>query len=417
MTEGFSTWGGVVVAALGGMAVGLERQWSGHAHGPSARFAGLRTFTLLGMVAGLSGWLWRAGYAGFALLVAGSAAALIVMAYWAASRQEVDGTTEVAAVVVLASGVIAGLGLPRVASGIFAVTALLLAEKSQLHGWVARLDDVGFRAGLRFGVMAIVVLPLLPEGPLGALEVRPRALWALVLFFTGVSFAGFVARRLVGSDRGYWATGLLGGMISSTHVTLTFARLSRLERAAGGSLATGALAANAVLFPRVWFATAVLEPELAMQLWRWLAAPFAVAVVAALATARRGARVSSPMADIRNPLQLWAALQMALLFQVVLIVVHVAGRAWGKLGVLATAALLGATDVDALTVSMSRSASLTTELAASAIAIGILSNTLVKCGIALTIGGGVFRAQAASALAAMCLAGALSVWWLGLPAT
>jgi uncharacterized membrane protein (DUF4010 family) len=417
VTEGFSAWNGVFVAALGGMAVGLERQWSGHAIGPSARFAGLRTFTLLGMVAGLAGWLWRAGYEGFALLVATTAAALVVMAYWAASRHEVEATTEMAAVVVLAAGLLAGLGMPRVASGIFAVTALLLAEKSQLHGWVARLDDVGLRAGLRFGVMAIVVLPLLPEGPIGGLEIRPRAIWELVLFFSGVSFAGFVARRFVGSNRGYWVTGMLGGLVSSTNVTLTFARLSRLDRAAGRALATGALAANAVLFPRVWFATAVLKPELAMQLWWWLAAPFAVAVVAALAAARRSGRGSSPMADIKNPLQIGAALQMALLFQVVLIVVHAAGRAWGNLGVYATAALLGATDVDALTVSMSRSDGLAVDLAARAIAVGILANTLVKCGIALSIGSGAYRTLAASALAAMCLAGAFSMWWLGLPVT
>lgn len=414
MTEGFAEWGGVFVATLGGMAVGLERQWSGHADGPSARFAGLRTFTLLGMVAGLAGWLWRAGYEGFGLLVSMTAAALVVMAYWAASRHEVEATTEMAAVVVLAAGLLAGLGMPRVASGIFAVTALLLAEKSQLHGWVARLDDVGLRAGLRFGVMAIVVLPLLPEGPFGALEIRPRAVWGLVLFFSGVSFAGFVARRLVGSDRGYWATGLLGGLVSSTNVTLTFARLSRLDLAAGGALATGALAANAVLFPRVWFATAVLKPELAQQLWRWLAAPFAVAVVAALAAARHG-RGSSQMADIKNPLQIGAALQMALLFQVVLIVVHAAGRIWGNPGVFATAALLGATDVDALTVSMSRSDGLAVDLAARAIAVGILANTLVKCGIALAVGGGAYRTLAALALAAMSLAAALSLWWLGLP--
>ncbi len=416
MTEAFSTWSGVFVAALGGMAVGLERQWSGHADGPSARFAGLRTFTLLGMVAGLAGWLWRAGYEGFALLVASTSAAVIVMAYWAASKREVEATTEVAAVVVLAAGLLAGLGLPRVASGIFALTALLLAEKSQLHGWAARLDDVGLRAGLRFGVMAIVVLPLLPEGPMGSFEIRPRAVWGLVLFFSGVSFAGFVARRLLGTDRGYWATGMLAGLVSSTSVTLTFARLSRLDVSAGRALATGALAANAVLFPRVWFATAVLNPELATQLWWGLAAPFAVAVVAALAVARLGARGSSMSADIKNPLQLGAALQMALLFQIVLIVVQAAGRAWGNLGVLTTAALLGATDVDALTVSMSRSDGLSVDVAARAIAVGILSNTLVKCGIALVVGGGAYRALAASALAVMSLASALSLWWLGLPA-
>ncbi len=82
--------------------------------------------------------------------------------------------------------------------------------------------------------MAVVILPLLPEGPYGPLGgIRPRELWLLVLFFAGLSFAGFIARRSVGPDRGFPVAGLLGGLVSSTNVTLTFARLSRREHGAG----------------------------------------------------------------------------------------------------------------------------------------------------------------------------------------
>lgn len=146
-----------------------------------------------------------------ALLLAGTAA-LIVAAYMAASRAEVDGTTEMAALVVLAAGVVAGLHELRLASATIAVTTLLLVEKSRLHKIVERIDDASLRAGLRFAVMAVVILPILPAGPYGPLGgIRPRQLWAMVLFFSGLSFAGYIARRWMGSKRGYPIAGLLGG--------------------------------------------------------------------------------------------------------------------------------------------------------------------------------------------------------------
>src|SRR6185295_472094 len=138
--------------------------------------------------------------------------------------------TEVAALVVLAAGVIAGIGSIRLASGITALVTLLLVEKSRLHALVERIDDVALRSGVRFAVMALVVLPLLPEGPYGPLGgVRPRQLWVLVLFFSGLNFAGYLARRMLGEGRGHVATGFLGGLVSSTNVTLTFARASRVD--------------------------------------------------------------------------------------------------------------------------------------------------------------------------------------------
>jgi uncharacterized membrane protein (DUF4010 family) len=141
------------------------------------------------------------------------------------------------------------------------LATLLLVEKSRLHALVKRIDDVGLRSGVRFAVMALVVLPLLPEGPYGPPGgVRPRELWALVLFFYGLSFAGYIARRLVGPGHGYLVTGLLGGMVSSTNVTFTFARTSRSDLAMDRALAFGAVAANAMLYPRVLVATAILNP-------------------------------------------------------------------------------------------------------------------------------------------------------------
>src|SRR5688572_19826252 len=145
---------GLLIAALGGAAIGLERQWSGHAEGPGARFAGIRTFTMLGAIGGFTGWLWSGGVTIPAAILLAGAVAIVAAAYAAGSRQDIDGTTEVVALVVLAAGVLAGLGSIRLASGIIAIATLLLIEKSRLHALVKRIDDVGMRSAVRFAVLA-----------------------------------------------------------------------------------------------------------------------------------------------------------------------------------------------------------------------------------------------------------------------
>jgi uncharacterized membrane protein (DUF4010 family) len=261
--------------------------------------------------------------------------------------------------------------------------------------------------------MALVVLPLLPEGPYGPLGgIRPRELWALVLFFSGLSFAGYVARRLVGPGHGYFVMGLLGGMVSSTNVTFTFARSSGTDLVMDRALGFGAVAANAMLYPRVIVATAILNPALVPPLVAYLAAPAVVSGFIAVAGALRSTAAEG-VSDVSldNPLQLAGALQMAVLFQGVLMAVYVAREWWGASGVLTSAAVLGLTDVDALTVSMARGVAQTISpaAAATAIAVGVLSNTGMKLGVALFLGSRRFRLIAGGALALMLLALAVAL--------
>ena len=404
----------LAIAVLAGLAVGIERQWSGHAEGPRARFAGLRTFTLLGLVAGLSGWLWTAGLAGIAVVFLAGLGGLVVAAYYAASRTDVDGTTEVAAFVVLAAGVLAGAGHERIASAVTALTLLLLVEKRQLHGLVSKLDLVEVRAGARFAVMAAVILPLLPAGPYGPLGgIRPQQLWALVLFFSGLSFVGYLARRVVRGGRGYAVAGTLGGILSSTSVTLTFARLSRDRPPLGNSLAAGVMGASAMLVPRVLIATLVLEPRLAAALWPALVTPFVIGGLLAWRDVRRPQEAATDIEVERNPLQFRAALQMALLFQVVLFGVAFATATFGSAGLYGSAAFLGLTDVDALTLSMAKltTAGTAGTEAARAVTIGVLTNTVVKLGIAVGLGRGRFRPLAATGLVLMALSLVAALVW------
>lgn len=391
----------VAIAGLGGVAIGIERQWSGHATGPRARFGGIRTFTLLGLLAGIAGLCWALQAPEIGAVLAAGGAAIVAGGYWKLHRDDVEATTEVAALVVIAAGVLAGAGRLVLSSGVIAVAALLLVEKSRLHHAITHLDQREVRAAAQFLVMAVVILPLLPQGPYGPLGgIRPRQLWILVLFFSGLSYVGFIARRIVGERHGYLVAGLLGGVVSSTSTTLTFSRSSREHPEAGTPLAFGILAACALLYLRVVVATGVLNTDLMTQTLPYLAAPFLVTVLVTLIGIRRSREDGASMPEPKNPLQLRSALQLAAIFQVVLFGVHAVRSLWGGAGLLASGAVLGLTDVDALTISMARTAEDPSMLlvAAQAIAVGVLSNTVFKMGIALIVGRGAVRTIAAGGL-------------------
>lgn len=422
MPDGFSP-ANLVVAALVGLAVGIEREWSGHASGPAARFAGARTFLMLGLLGGLAGELAGSGLvwpAGALLLVGG---ALAVAAYvTVASRggeDPVDGTTEVAALVVLGLGAVAGLGDTRLAAAAGAVVVLALREKSTIHGFVRRLDETELRGALQFAVLALVFLPILPAGPIGPLGgIRPRGLWAIVLIVSGISFAGYIARRAVGPRRGPALSGLLGGLASSTAVALHAARESRRGAASHEALAVGVVGASAILLPRIVAVTLLVRPALAVPVMGYLLPAFVASGFLLWVRWRRGDDSAEPDAEAprSNPLRLGSALLLALGFQAILTVLYLVRQLFGDTGLLPTAAFLGLTDMDGVTYSMARLVEQGTPaaLAASAIAVAALANTAFKLGAVLALGVGRFRRLAADGLLlqAVLILGALVLGWM-----
>lgn len=410
-------WIRIAVAAMVGMAVGIERERSGHHVGPGQRFAGVRTFLLLGGVGGAAGWLMASGLElGASALLLGTAL-LIVSAFVLSSRAHgSDATTEVAALLVLSLGVLAGLGQLAVASAAGVITVVALGEKEWIHGAVERLDARELRAALQFAVLALVILPLLPDrtyGPWGG--INPRSLWIVVLIFSGLNFAGYVARRLVGASRGYTVTGALGGLISSTGVALTFGRRSREIPEYAASLGLGAVAASTVLLPRLLVLSTILNHAVAAAVLPLLLPAFGVGVLLiALGLWRHPPdtrdSIATPNTD-GNPLALRSALLMAVAFQVVLMLVAVVRDNLGTTGIMATAAVLGLTDMDALALSMNRMGSdpALTTVAARAIAVGVIANAVLKLGLSLMLGSSRFRLVAGSGLALLAATGAVTL--------
>lgn len=424
----------LLVAALVGLAVGVQREWTGHTDGPDGRFAGARTFALLGTIGGFAGWLVRLGYPALATVIAAGGVLLPIVAYWATMRRPgttTDGTTEVAAVLVVALGLTAGLGMRTPAAAVGVITVVLLAEKTRLQQTLQRVDATEMRAALLFAVLALVVLPVLPDGGYGPYQAfRPRQLWTVVLIFSALNFAGYITRRLIGETRGLAVTGLVGGFVSSTAVALNFSRRSREEPALALPLALGVVAACTVLIPRLLVVTTMLRPPLALALLPVLG-PVLLAGLLLIgfvlwrerdtrpagtpSTERPAAGPRSANGLGQNPLGLTSSLQMAVAFQLVLFALAWIQQHAGDTGLLASATVLGLTDMDALTLSMTRYAASpdAVPMAAVAVGVGVLSNTALKCGLVLAIGEPRYRRHAAGGLAMLAVGSAagLALGW------
>ena len=291
------------------------------------------------------------------------------------------------------------------------------SARVRLTGRVSNRSALGakveLRAGIQFAAISLVVLPILPEGPFGPWGgVRPRWLWTIVVIFSGINFLGYLARRMIGAERGYGVAGMIGGVISSTAVTLNFSRASRSEPAIAGPLALGVVGACTVLLPRITIMSFVLNVAVGRALVPYLLPGLvAGAVIVALAVLRQNGGTKPPPEE-DNPLRLGSAIQLALLFQVALTGSGLAAEYFGRRGVISSAVVLGLTDMDALTVSMNElgTSAAMILLAAKAIAVGVLTNSAFKAAVAVVVGGGRFRWLALGGLAVLGAASVLGLW-------
>ena len=389
--------GDFAIAVLLGALVGIEREKRKMEESDTEHIAGLRTFTLLGLVGAASGYLAKnlssPWILAAALVVVG---AFVVVGYLSTARVSQDGkglTTEVAALVVFLLGALVMFGHRELAIGLGVITAAVLAYKQPLHGFVEKLgwDDVF--AGLRLLIATFIALPLLPDKPIdpwGALN--PYKLWLLVILISSLSLVGYVLTRWLGPARGTALTGLTGGLVSSTAVTLSFAKEARDKPENSAALACGILLSWAVMFLRVIVLVAVVNRTLLAQ----VLVPFAVMAVAVGAYAAflyfrdgsvDGERLKGKV-EVKNPFSLVEAAKFGALFAVVLVAVKIVQEHFPPSGLYAVAGLAGLTDVDAITLSMSEFAqSGEARVAVIAIVIASLSNTIVKCGMAFVLGG------------------------------
>jgi uncharacterized membrane protein (DUF4010 family) len=405
---------GSLAIALGlGLIVGLQRESA------ESKLAGLRTFplvTLLGSVCALlapaaGGWILAAGLLGVAAATAmGNAARL-------RDPDPSPGiTTEVALLLMYGVGASTVLGDRAVAVVLGGTIAVLLHFKAELHGLVGRLGERELRAVMQLVLLALVVLPVLPDATFGPFAVfNPREMWLMAVLIVGLSLAGYIALKFLGENAGIVAGGLLGGLISSTATTVSWSRRTRDHPEASRAAALVILIASTVVYGRVLAEiAAVARPFLRT------AAPPILALAAAMAAAAAAlwlvSRGREPVSvEGQQPADLKTAFTFAALYVVVLFAVAYAKERAGARGLYLVSVLSGLTDIDAITLSVARlvgSEQIDPARGWRLIVVALLSNLVFKAAMAVLLGDARLRRWILLLFGLQLLAGAavLAFW-------
>jgi uncharacterized membrane protein (DUF4010 family) len=407
-------------AALGlGMLIGLERE---RTRDGAQTFAGVRTFSLVALFGAISvyagetsGLSWIVGLVFLAIL------ALVLSAYFITAKSgEIGATTEVSILITFFIGCLCAWDQVGIAGAITVITMLLLALKGWLHNLAKRIEPSDVEATLKFAIITLIILPLVPDtnyGPVGLEVINPYKTWLMVVLIAGLNFIGYILVKVLGREHGLGITGLLGGLVSSTAVTLSFSQRSRTESNLAPVLALAILLAWTVMFFRVVIEVGVVNFSLAKSLVSGMALMGAVSLGICLILWRRGRSTETAEVESgRNPFELGDAIKFGGLFAVVIFIASAAQAYFGDTGLYVAGALAGLTDVDAIALSMANLAQqdpASSAAAARTIVIAVISNTMVKCGMVIWLGAPSMRRTMIPITAALALAGAGAAFLVG----
>ncbi len=417
ITEQALTGSGLALAL--GLLVGVQRGWAQRGEPAGHRFAGIRTYGLLGLAGGIAGAL-QAQAAGLALVLLLATAALVVLGYWRSTQKNpsISGTASLAGLITTAAGFLAGSGEYAFASVLAGVTVLVLSLRSRLHHLLRHIDEAEMMAIARFALIALVILPLLPDTPMGPFDAwRPRQLWMVVVLVSGLSFAGYLGVKLLGPARGVLATAAAGAMVSSTAVTASLGGKLRDGARDVLLLNAGIALASAVMFLRVMVLTLGLAP-FTFTPFATLAVPGMLASLAATALLLRrhrdGAAPDEALVAVRNPFDLKPALLLMLLTMALTVAARWVLERFGNAGLATVLAISGTVDVDSAVITMGNlpPGTLSAETAALVLCAPVVLNTLFKCATLAGLAGRKGWPGIAAMLASVAaLGGAVALSW------
>lgn len=391
----FEPWWRFGFALLIGALIGLEREFYQQKQG-TPDFAGIRTFSLITLLGSVTAFLVDDFGLILAALALGGLILMTTVSYSGAlerTESEPGITTEVAAILTFLYGVLVMGEHATVAIALAVITSFLLALKGRLHGAIRNMSSEDIHVALQFALVAAVILPLLPDraiDPFGLLN--PFQIWLMVVFISGIGFTGYVLMNILGPSQGITLMGILGGLASSTATTISFSSASRENPHMGPHYARAVIMASTVMFPRVLFLVLVIYPPLVFEVIVPLATMTIVGLLFIFVFNKEtqiDPSSSPPSFKIGNPLKLSTAIKFGLLFAFVLIFVEFSQTYLGSTGVYLTSFLTGLTDVDAITLSVTRLAAnekLLQQVAGISVFIASLMNTISKGAISYVSG-------------------------------
>ncbi|MEK6939585.1 MAG: MgtC/SapB family protein [Nanoarchaeota archaeon] len=384
--------GNFLLALALGALIGLEREYARyrkHTHD----FAGIRTFPLIALFGALSAffgeilnpWILVIG-----ILLMGT---LIIISYFVLSRKKYHGaTSEVAGFLTFFLGILAYFGEIQLAVLLTVIITIILYSRTMLHQFAHHLKKEEMRSTLVFAVITFVILPFLPNKGYGPYELfNPFQIWLRVVLISGISFVGYFLMKWLG-EKGIEFTGLLGGLASSTAVTLSFAERSKQQQHLYKALALGVILANGVMFGRVLLEVLLVNKQLFVHLLLPMLILASVTALFSYYVWKRAKHVSEKI-ELKSPFALKPALKFAGIFAVALAFLTLANVYLSAKGVYLVSFVSGLADADAMALSLSQLAgtSISFDTAKDGIILGVLANTATKGGIAYFLGEQKFR--------------------------
>lgn len=403
------------IALAIGLLIGLERGWHMRDKGEGMRIAGLRTYGLIALLGGLWGILaQQAGILlmGFAFL---SITSVLLIAYSISLKRFEDYsiTSMVASLITFTLGALTVFGHTMLASATAVVITLLLGFKPLLHGWMNKLERHELEATLKLLLISVVMLPILPNRNFDPWDViNPYLIWWLVVLIAGISYLGYFAIKIVGNRHGPILTGVFGGLVSSSALTLDLARLSKTQPAMQDALAAGILTACATMFFRIPILTYLLNPELSRLLSPSLSLMGIITcLIAYLLWKKTPEFQANEEIKLENPFQLGMAIKFGVFLVCILLLSKVMKLYFGDMGAYVLAAVSGLADVDPITLSMSQMSKngLGHDVAANAILIAVVVNSGIKRIIAFVVGNRALGIRVGAGLTIAVVAGILTL--------
>ena len=381
-----------ILASLAiGLLIGIERGWSNRDEGEGNRIAGIRTFSLLGLMGGVVALLSREISPWFIIAAFIAVSALVITAHILDFQEDKDvGTTTAFTMMlsfILAAWAAYGHIIPAMAVTVILIT--LLGHKPALHALLNKITTGDFYSGAQLLIISVVILPLLPNQGYGPREaLNPYWIWWMVVLISGISFLGYVAIKIIGERKGTVVTAIAGALVSSTAVTIDLARFAKTQKA-NTLFSGGVLLASTIMFPRVIIEVFVVYPGLMYPLLIPLAVMMA-GLLCGLAwlwlRREKGEEGAIRHFELENPLQLGTAMKFGFVLAVVLFLSEAMKEWLGNSGLYALSVVSGLMDVDAISISLAKAAKneLAEEVATMGIVLACATNTLVK-GVAFAV--------------------------------
>ena len=405
-----------LAAALGiGFIIGMQRENS-YSRRKSRHPAGLCSFSIVSLCGALTCYLGELmeSLAPFVtgLIVVGLLLVASHVAYGLSNRDNggpAGVTTSTALIMVYLLGALCWFNRLLEACILMIVLLGLLAIKRQLHDFAHKLSSEDIIATVKFAVISLMILPFLPNkafGPPGLEVLNPHTIWLFVVFISGIGFVGYVLIKLVVPGKGIWLTGLLGGLASSTALTLNLAGRSVDNEQYAADFTVGIVLSWSVMYVRLYLICVFLVPSLALP----LLAPLLVPVIPGLAYAaylkiHESKNHLQKTSDFNNPFKLLPAVKFGFVFTLVMFLANAARVYLGSGALIACSFLGGAAEMDAVAFSlidMCRKGTLENQSLILALLFASLANTVTKGGIVYFLGAKAMRRPILPAVGLIC---------------